>query len=248
MNFIFKSLLLIIIFFILATNPVYSQPSEFYDIYLVDVKTGDVRQVTSIPDAGEYNPSFSNDGKQIVHDVLTASSHDLYVTDIKTGCSTPLFGGEGGNDASWAPNGQYIAFDRAPSPDYADPNLYIVPADGGDRILVKEWAIDPEWSNNSKRLVYTYVWDGSVRTCDLNGDNETIVSPNYGGNPSWSPNGKYIAYTDEQNLFVVPVNEYWGSRREIPSRLLRMNFPSPVMINNHPGQTTARASYFIRID
>ena len=62
MNILFKIVLLITILSVLVTNPVHSQPSEFYDIYLVDVKTGDVRQVTSILDAGEYNPSFSNDG------------------------------------------------------------------------------------------------------------------------------------------------------------------------------------------
>ena len=46
-----------------------------YDIYLVDVKTGIVKQITMITDADEYNPSFSNNGKQIAHDVLGGHLH-----------------------------------------------------------------------------------------------------------------------------------------------------------------------------
>jgi Tol biopolymer transport system component len=190
-----------------------------YDIYIYDTKTGSTSRVTTmLPGVDEYNPSFSNNDKYIVHDVLNyppppaALFQDLFIANISTGFSTPLTGGEGGNDASWSPNGKYIAFDRAPSPNpgvsLTDENIYIVPASGGTRVLVVENAVDPDWSYNSKYLVFTSIVDGSVRTRAVIGDPldpGTIVADG-GVNPVWSPNGKYIAYSDGNNIFKVLVN------------------------------------------
>jgi Tol biopolymer transport system component len=123
------------------------QPTNSYDIYAIDVKTGVVFQVTRIGGADEYNPSWSNNGKQIAHDVVVGISQDIFITDVKTGVSAPLLGAEGGNDAAWSPNGQKIAFDRENS-------VYVVPASGGTRTLVVADAVDAAWSPNSKRLVF----------------------------------------------------------------------------------------------
>ena len=188
-----------------------------YDIYLVDTKTGNTSRVTLIDDADEYNPSFAPDGKHIVHDVLggpAALGHSLYITDISTGVSVPLTGGEGGNDASWSPNSMYIAFDRTPD---GDQSIYIVPAGGGTPTLVRADAVDAEWSNNSKRLVFKDITDGSLRTVDLNGGSETTIATS-GINPSWSPNGKAIAYSDGNSIFTVAVNQK-GQPKGSPQQL-----------------------------
>jgi Tol biopolymer transport system component len=188
-----------------------------YDIYIVSVKSGNTERVTFIDDADEYNPSFSNNGKKVAHDVVGGTAplgHSIYITDVNSGVSTLLAGGEGGNDASWSPNGQYIAFDRIP---VGDPNIYTVPANGGTPTLVRENAVDPEWSNNSKRLVFTDITDGSVRTVNLNGGSETVVAT-FGINASWSANGKYIAYTDGDNIFKISVRQS-GEPKGIPVQL-----------------------------
>ncbi len=171
-----------------------------YDIYMVNVKSGITERVTFIDDADEYNPSFSNDGKKVAHDVVDGPGHSIYVTDVNTGTSTPLDGADGGNDASWSPNGQYIAYDW-------DQNIYIVPAIGGTRTLLRTNAVDAEWSNDSKRLVFTDITDGSLRTFDLSDGSETVVV-SVGINPSWSPNGKYIAYSDGNNIIKISVNQH----------------------------------------
>jgi Tol biopolymer transport system component len=174
---------------------------------VVNTITGITHPVTFIEDADEYNPSFSNNGRYIIHDVLGASvplGHSLFITEIKSGQSTLLAGGEGGNDASWSPNGRYIAFDRFP---VGDSSLYIIPARGGTPMLVRTNAADAEWSNNSKRLVFRDLADGSLRTIDLFGGSETFIV-NLGLNPSWSTNGKSIAFSDGNNIFKINVNEF----------------------------------------
>ena len=177
-----------------------------YDIYAYNVTNGTNQRITFINDADEYNPSFAPGGMYIVHDVTGGSAalgHSLYITDISTGVSAPLTGGEGGNDASWSPDSMYIAFDRVP---VGDQSIYIVPSTGGTPTLVRNNAVDAEWSNNSQRLVFQDVTDGSIRTVDLSGGSETnIVSA--GANPSWSNNGKYIAYSDGNNIWKIKVKE-----------------------------------------
>ena len=180
--------------------------SGSFDIYTVSTKTGEVERITFIDDADEYNPSFSNNGKHVVHDVVGGTaelSHSLYITDLSTGVSTALTGGEGGNDASWSPNGNYIAFDRVPD---GDQNIYTVPAAGGTPTLIRENAVEADWNNNSKRLVFRDITDGSLRTVDLSSGSETVVSA-FGVSPSWSANGKAIAFSDGSNIFKVKVNQ-----------------------------------------
>lgn len=200
-----------------------------YDIYLININTGKLERVTKINNADEYNPSFSNNGKQIAHDVVGGNSplgHSINITDISSGVSTLLTGAEGGNDASWSPNGNYIAFDRSM---VGDASIYIVPTGGGTRTLVRTNAIDAEWSNNSKRLVFTDTTDYSLRTVDLNGGTETVLGP-LGINPSWSPDGKYIAYSDGNSIYTIAVNEFGlpkGSPRQI-------TFDGPDVYNSQP--------------
>jgi Tol biopolymer transport system component len=173
-----------------------------FDIYIIDTHSGTSERATFIDDADEYNPSFNNNGKFIAHDVVSGSDplgQSIYITDLATHTSTPLAGAEGGNDASWSPNGKYIAFDR-------NFNLYVVSASGGTATLVRENAVDAEWSNNSKRLVFMDITDGSLKTIDINGGSETDLGVQ-GRNASWSPDGKYIAYSDGNNIFTIAVNE-----------------------------------------
>ena len=141
-----------------AADVVIHQGTGSWDIYVYDVKSGTTTQASTIAGADEWNAAFSNDGKSIVHEVI--GSHDLYITRIATGVSAPLAGGEGGNDADWSPTGQFIAFDG----DWGDPNLYVVPASGGTRRLVRATAMDPQWGRDGHHLVFTAVTSSSLRS------------------------------------------------------------------------------------
>ncbi|MCG6959221.1 T9SS type A sorting domain-containing protein [bacterium BMS3Abin03] len=192
-------------------------PAGSYDIYTVNVKTGNTERVTFLDDADEFNPSSAPGGINIVHDVKGGSApfgHSIYITDISTGVSSLLVGAEGGNDASWSPDSLNIAFDRLP---VGDPSIYIVPSTGGTSTLIRNDAVDVDWSNNGKRLVFQDITDGSIRTVDLNGGSETTVVSS-GTNPSWSGNGKYITYTDGNNIYKIKVNKT-GEPRGNPVQL-----------------------------
>jgi Tol biopolymer transport system component len=189
---------------VLLSNSAKTLTCRTYEIYAYDPLTGETKQITNLRDADEYNPSWSPNGKWVAHDVVgTDGSHGIYVTNVRTGVSVPLTGAEdGGNDAVWSPNGQWIVFDRRW---YDDASLYILPPQGGERNLVVSDAVSAAWSPNSQRLVFHRPSDGSIRTVGLTGSAETLVVAR-GENPVWSPNGLWIAYEFEGNIWKVRVN------------------------------------------
>ncbi len=176
-----------------------------YDLFVLNVKTGEVERLTTLENTGKYNPSWSNDGKMVVHDVADADSHNLYITDVKTHISTLLNGGEGGNDASWSPNGKWIVFDRRW---FDDPNLYLLSPKGGTPQLVVENAVNGDWSPDSQRLVFER--DGGIWTVSIGGGDENQVAE-AGYSPVWSPDGTWIAYDLDEDIWKVEVDEN-GSR------------------------------------
>jgi Tol biopolymer transport system component/regulation of enolase protein 1 (concanavalin A-like superfamily) len=175
-----------------------------YDIYTFDTLTGETRQITNLRDSWEFNPRWSPDGKQIVGDVwnMDFSDHGVYITDVETGESIPLAGAERGSYPTWSPNGQWIAFDRGADQDF---RLFIVPPTGGDPKLVSEDAFMASWAPSSQRLAFHQPIDGSIRTVDLKGGNETTVVER-GNGPAWSPDGQWIAYEVDGDLWKVRVD------------------------------------------
>ena len=88
-----------------------AQPYGAFDLFIVDIKTGDVEQLTFAEDADIYNASFSNDGKHLVADALFDGFQILGIVDVTTGEGYILPETFGGNDASWSPNGNMIVYD-----------------------------------------------------------------------------------------------------------------------------------------
>ena len=174
-----------------------------YDLYIMNIKTGQIDRITSQEDTGEYNGSWSPDGRFIVHDLTSMFYQDLYITEVATLETAPLPGGEGGNDAAWSPNGQWIVFDRLV---VGEPNLYRISPQGGTPHMIRADAVNADWAPNSQMLVYEKFSDGSLRTANINGGEENLVALQ-GVTPVWSPNGQWIAYAWDGDLWKVRVNE-----------------------------------------
>jgi Tol biopolymer transport system component len=188
-------------------------------LYIYDTHTGTVTQATGPMERDPYNPSFSNNGKMLVHDLTDTVGPEyelqvLGVTDLAKGTTTSL--GLIGDDAVWSPNGKYIAYHNWDEffASGGDPNvpvlLNVVPASGGTPVTVRTWGVRASWSNNSRRLAFVDYFDGYVGTVGLDGsetrfDFDTLGSfEGYGCNPAYSPDGKLIVYERYECYFGVP--------------------------------------------
>lgn len=133
--------------------------------------------------------------------------------------------GYGGADSpAWSPDGKQIAFVRyAKRSAHGDPvvHLFVIGADGrGERQLTDGDVRDdaPTWSPDSKRIVFSrhnletdpraYQYntrDEYLVTIDADGRDELALTR--GGTieqePSWSPDGEFIAYSSDSDLWVM---------------------------------------------
>ncbi len=190
--------------------------AQSYDIYVFDLKAGTTKKITNIPNAGEFNATWSGNGKKIAYDLAgePAAPFDqsIFVTDVRTGITAPLRGAEGGNDAAWSPgeeqeeNGGTIAFDDFHVSPYS---IYTIPAKGGTRSLFRYNCHHASWNPKGSKIAFDDN-NGYIGTRDIKTGNETFVTY-YGDRPSWSPNGEYIAFDGfgwiGGGVWIIKVNE-----------------------------------------
>lgn len=174
-----------------------------YDIYTIDIETGKVERITFWEELGEYNPSWSPDGKYVVYNVFGWWEPDelegyLYITNLDTLEAVQVPNSKGGEAASWSPNGQWIAFQQ-------NNNLLLVSPSGGTPELIISNAVYADWAPDSQRLVYQKSSDGSLHTATIKGGDKTLLVP-LGNRPNWSPNGQWIAYALDGDLWKVEVD------------------------------------------
>jgi len=174
------------------------------EIYLLTGK-GEVN-LTKNP-ADDANPDLSPDGTKVAFSSNRAGGHDIYVMNVDGSDLTRLtFDSAGDLSAKWSPDGKRIAFSRSGS-------LMVMDSDGNNLQQIME--AEPEdtappckagsfpggWSPDGRQLTF-YAASitrgiGQVCTVDLDGSNLTVVASEpqgYHVEPSWSPDGEWIAY------------------------------------------------------
>jgi len=192
---------------------VYSASSDDtkVNLYLVDIKSGDKKQLTNMKYANY--PSWSSDGKKIVF----SSSDGLYFIDenpinLTKIIDTPNFE----IDPIWSPDGSRIAFISQHLDDQSLYDLMIVNVDGTGLITIARNLGEPDnsssfsWSPDGKKIALSHPFEESREIVVVNADGSGLTqvtnlsSPSYSPpiQPSWSPDGKKIAFVT-WDLYIV---------------------------------------------
>lgn len=207
------------------------------EIYLLTAE-GEVN-LTNNP-AEDMNPDISPDGSKIVFASDREGTAHIYVMNIDgTGLVKLTDEPLGDLSPRWSPDGKRIAFSRTGS-------MMVMDSDGSNAQKVTEpkpEATAPPceaggflggWSPDGQRLTFYAASAtrgvGQICTVKLDGSELTVVAsepPAYHVEPSWSPDGQWIAYR-----FIIPRDEKPEENHEI--YIVHPDGTSSTNLTNHP--------------
>jgi Tol biopolymer transport system component len=198
------------------------------EIFVINADGSGLRRLTR-NSVGDYQPAWSPDGQKIAwvrvrHDTWS----DIFVmnadgSDQRHLTRMPGYAGQ----PDWSPDGQTILFTEEQagqpttgSPPYSD--VYVINADGsGLRNLTrtpKTTEFEAVWSPDGQHIAFNTP-DGTVGTCrvfvmNADGSGKHAVTPKIGGDliPSWSPDGRKLAFWNHGAIYLVNTNGT-GQRR-----------------------------------
>ena len=159
-----------------------------------------------------WAPSWSPDGKRLVFSntqcdtdwttYIVCERGGLVILDVESGqVSTPAAGFVG-QEPSWSPNGDRIAFTRRDTG-----QLYVMQLDGSaaqDLHIEASGSNNPSWSPDGRRIVFQ-CQSASICTVNADGTGFTMIGNSENGDarlsPSWSPDGTQLLFTSYRGGF-----------------------------------------------
>ena len=196
------------------------------DLYVAPAGGGRPRKVSG-QRGMNTGASFSPDGSKIAVTLSKDGNPEIYVISASDGTILSRLTKDKAIDTSpaWSPGGGEIAFvsDRN-----GGPQIFVMPAGGGAARQVSfngSYNTTPTWSpKQGKRIIAYTTRDGGaydIVTLDLDTKQMTRITQSQGSNqePSFSPNGRAIAFTREgQGIFIAnadgtgtPIKVYGGA-------------------------------------
>jgi len=166
---------------------------------------GSASSTLTAQSGGEWYPSLSPDGERFVYASWNGSGYDLFLQDV-AGVEQPVNLTEGfpGDDThpAFSPDGKRIAF-RSERPDGGGIFLMNVDETGRPARRIADFGYHPAWSPDSRQILVSTaaitdptIWDRSSRVwgIDLDKGTRRLLLKREAVQPSWSPNGKRIAF------------------------------------------------------
>lgn len=187
-------------------------------LYTQKLPKGKALRLTSGKDF-EYEPSFSPDGSTITYVTWNDTKKGaIYSIPLSGGTATKLSTKKGiYRSPVYSQDGSKIAYFKesgngAQGMEYGvNPGIYWINANGGDAQFVCEEGEYPAFNKNGDRLYYLTggplfgPLNKSYKSVDLYGNSEkTHFHSKYAGQYSISPDGKWLAFGELYNVYIMP--------------------------------------------
>lgn len=207
-----------------------SYRSGFPAVRLMDIHSGWEREVSDTP-GSSAGPAFSPDGSRLALVMSFIGNPEIFVSDLNSNtaaCISDSIGAAG--SPSWHPDGKRIAFSND---DGHGSSIYVVevPEKEGQSTRLFRWrtgyssSTDPEWSPDGRQIAFTArsgdQWIVAIKSYP--GGSSRVIQRGGAMHPSWSPNSRYLCYTQHGELFVHEIAT--GGRRSVLKNFGRITEP-----------------------
>jgi Tol biopolymer transport system component len=193
-------------------------------IFLLNPDGGRPQPFTTVGEA--FSPAWSPDGRRIAFVRSTDTERALVVAEVESRAEQVLLrepydpndpDSRVSFDApAWSPDGTRIAFTRTTLDRKSTfrPRLYVIDANGGPARPLARAAADAAWSPDGRRIAFASVRDRNGKRCwdqchlfaelyvmnaDGTGLKRLTRNPGDDHAPSWSPDGRRIAFASDRN-------------------------------------------------
>lgn len=170
-------------------------------VYLYDIDTGKQELLGDFPGM-TFAPRFSPDGSKVVMSMSQDGNSDVYIMDLRSRRPTRLTNNLAiDTSPSFSPDGRQIAFE---SDRGGTQQIYVMNADGSNqrRITFGEGRYaNPVWSPRGDLIAFTRLYSGKfyIGVIRPDGSGERLITTAWHvEGPTWSPNGRVLAYFKEQ--------------------------------------------------
>lgn len=188
----------------------------FPSVAVLDPVSGMERTLTETP-GGAHGVAFSSDGQHVALTMGFIGTPEIFVLDLSDGsaaCVTETTGVP--CSPSWHPDGKSIIYS---CDDGSGPLLWI--ASLSDKSPPARWrtgyswCTDPEWSPDGKQVAFTARLGSSLGVVikTYPSGSSRILQASGAQHPTWSPNGRFLAYAQEGRLYIHDIET--GQRRQL---------------------------------
>jgi TolB protein len=177
----------------------------YYQIYLFDNDQGRITKLTESGECSNWSPTWSPDGKRITfYSNCEDNKRDIYIMNRDGSGRKKLTSSSGENKFPvFSPNGNSIAFTSTSN---SGDQIVLMNVDGSEERIIAD-GCSANFSPDGNWLWFsTTCEDSDIKRIQINGSNVSTIGSMFGHNPSVSPNGQFVVFQADNDIWIMDVD------------------------------------------